>query len=67
MKNVAHAEHEALLNAVKGDVLVVARILKNGKLSCAKPCSNCMERMKQNGIKKVFYSDWDQEIKVLYI
>lgn len=59
-----HAEVVAVMKARgEGDTLVVVRIAKNGSLTCSMPCRKCMEFMKDHGIKTVFYSDWNGEIK----
>lgn len=57
-----HAECDAMLRASTGDVLVVVRIHKNGKLSCSKPCEKCLKVAKEFGIKKIIYTDWDSSV-----
>jgi deoxycytidylate deaminase len=62
-----HAECDALMRASKGDVLIVVRLHKSGKLSCSKPCKRCLKMAKEFGIKRIFFTDWDssiQEIKL---
>jgi deoxycytidylate deaminase len=59
-----HAECDAIMRANHGDTLIVVRVLKNGKLACAKPCEKCLTFAKSYGIKKVYYSNWDGNIEV---
>ena len=62
-----HAEESAIVNALKsgsmgripGSILYVVRILSDGSLSCAKPCTKCNALIQSVGIKKVVYTDWD--------
>lgn len=58
-----HAECDAIMRANRGDTLVVVRVLKSGKLTCAKPCEKCLTFAKEYGIRKIMYSDWDESIK----
>jgi len=60
-----HAECDCILNAAKsqGDTLIVVRILKNGELSCSKPCEKCIKFAKDYGIKKIYYIDWNKKIR----
>ena len=58
-----HAEEEAILkyfkNRPKGKKklhMIVIRIDAYGDLTESKPCLNCIEIMKKNGVKKVSYS-----------
>ena len=62
-----HAECDAALKAAQGDTIVVVRVMKNGKLTCSRPCEKCMRFIKDYGIKKVYYSDWDGTMKELSI
>jgi deoxycytidylate deaminase len=54
-----HAEVDALRNAgdTDGAKLFVARVTRGGNLALAKPCSRCMETIRDHGIKKVYYTD----------
>jgi deoxycytidylate deaminase len=58
-----HAESCAILKADEGDTLIVVRISKNGTLTASKPCSKCVKHARDNGIKKIYYSDWDSSIQ----
>lgn len=61
-----HAECQSILNAKgKGDTLIVVRILKNGQLSESKPCNKCLAFAKDYGIKKIYYSTWSGEIRLI--
>lgn len=58
-----HAEADAIRNAgdTIGAKLFVARVTKGGNLALAKPCLRCMEVIRDNGIKKVYYTDENGE------
>lgn len=59
-----HAEVSALKGIDKADTILVIRVRRlDGELSCSKPCEKCMKFLKDKGIKKIFYSDWDSTIK----
>jgi deoxycytidylate deaminase len=55
-----HAEMSAIINA-KQDLtnctIFVYREYKDGKPALAKPCDNCLSSIIESGIKKIFYSD----------
>lgn len=60
-----HAEIAALNPLLKQDVdwahtsIYVYRELKSGHISCARPCKACAQLIRELGIKKIFYTDWD--------
>ena len=55
-----HAEVSCLLRAkCDGDTIVVVRVLRNGNLTCAKPCDKCLLYAEHAGVRKIYYSDWD--------
>ena len=60
-----HAEVYAILQVPRqcrpNIELYVLRFLRNGNISCAKPCNFCQSFIEENNInfKNVFYSDWD--------
>lgn len=63
-----HAETDALLSIKKQkpiDSILVVRLRKDGNLSCAKPCFHCQKKIKEMGLKKVYYSDWCGTIKMM--
>jgi len=62
-----HAECDAVLRASKGDTLVVVRILRDDSLACSKPCVKCLTFLRDHGIKKVIYIDWNSDVKEVYL
>ena len=58
-----HAEMNVLRFARPGDVIYVYRFLKNGTPSMAKPCAHCHALIKKTGISKVYYTDWDGQMR----
>lgn len=60
-----HAEIAALRPLLKQDVdwmhtsIYVYRELKDGQVSCAKPCPACTRLIHELGIRNIFYTDWD--------
>lgn len=62
-----HAEMSVLTRAKPGDTLVVFRWTKDGCLNMSHPCEHCMTFIRQAGIKKVIYSDWDGQIKTFKV
>lgn len=63
-----HAEQAAMLNLdwnkLKGCSIFVYRTNKNGQLAMAKPCDMCQKLIKYVGIKNMFYTTNDGEIKL---
>lgn len=58
-----HAEVRAVIKSNKYcERVIVVRVDKSNKLTCAKPCDKCMRYMKDNNIKEVYYSDWDSSM-----
>jgi len=64
---VIHSECASMMKAAKGDTLVVIRILKDGSLSCSKPCIHCLAYAKNFGIKTIVYSDWSGDLREIKI
>lgn len=64
-----HAEIDCLIKAkkdVKGSDIYVYREYKNGEPAMARPCNDCIAKLKEFGIKRIFYSTphypfWDSE------
>lgn len=56
-----HAEVQALRklwpSERKGTKVVSVRMTKAGKITMAKPCPSCESFLRENGIKKVYYTD----------
>ena len=46
-----------------GDTLMVIRYLADGTPSMAKPCVYCQKFIKESGISKVEYTDWEGNIR----
>lgn len=63
-----HAEQAAMLNLdwnkLKGCSIFVYRTNKNGQLAMARPCEMCQKLIKYVGIKNMFYTTNDGEIKL---
>lgn len=60
-----HAEMDVLRYAEPGDVIVVARWKANGDVSMSKPCKYCEHFIREAGIEKVIYTDWDGDFRVM--
>lgn len=60
-----HAEFIAMLRLPRNFVvnnktdLTIVRVLANGKRSMARPCSTCMSKIKELGIRNIYYSTPD--------
>ncbi len=54
-----HAECAAMLDAARGDTIVVVRVSAAGNLTCAKPCHKCLAFAADYGIKRIIYTTWD--------
>jgi len=63
---VLHAESRCILSHgldnCDGLELLVVRINKTGNVTMARPCDVCGELIKDVGIKRVWYSDWEGRI-----
>jgi deoxycytidylate deaminase len=59
--HIIHAEQNAVNqlwpSERKGCKLWSIRVTKGGKLAMAKPCADCEEYLRRNGIKAVWYSN----------
>lgn len=60
-----HAEARAVRKATPGSVAYVVRVKKDGKLTMAKPCSACEQKLRAKGIRVVFYSGYDGALRRL--
>ena len=59
-----HAETNAMMGVSKANSMLVVRISrKDGTLTMSKPCPLCQNFLRDKGIKKVYYSDWDSSIQ----
>lgn len=62
----AHAEARVLKKTDFGSTLWVARVNKDGSWSMARPCSKCQARIRNRGVKKVYYTISPGEYGVWY-
>ena len=64
-----HAEMDLIRKFKPGEVseINVVRFLKDGSLTMAMPCKYCQKYLKQYGVKKVRYTDWNGNWKILKI
>lgn len=67
-KNSYHAEISAIINTpnwdkLKGASILVIRLSKDEKLTNSFPCKHCQESLRHLGIKWVYYSTKEGEIK----
>jgi deoxycytidylate deaminase len=66
-----HAEIDALFNAdnkfVKGMDILIIRIGKSHSLRNSRPCNSCIDKLKQKGIRKAYYSNERGEIVYEFI
>ena len=62
-----HAEIGCVLNldrsTTEGATMLVVRVSKTGEYRMSKPCSMCRAVLKHVGIKKVYYTDNNGELK----
>jgi deoxycytidylate deaminase len=56
-----HAEMDVLRFAKPGDTLLVIRFSARGQVTMAKPCEHCQKHIRDAGITKVRYTDWNGE------
>lgn len=66
-----HAEHKAILKRQHYEnaamIMYVYRETTDGKPACSRPCSNCMVLLKEAGVARVRFIEWNgkyTEIKV---
>jgi deoxycytidylate deaminase len=61
--NGIHAEFNCLHgldpDKAKGCVIFVVRIMRNGELSMARPCDDCLELLNSYGVRAFYYTDYD--------
>lgn len=62
-----HAEIRALNKAGFGSTLYVAKVLKTGDIGIAKPCKNCMTKIKNKGVKRIYYTISNNEYGVIVL
>jgi deoxycytidylate deaminase len=62
-----HAEESAIKDAnydVRGAIIYVARVSKNGEDRDSKPCARCFNLIKESGIKRIIYTTNSGRINV---
>lgn len=61
-----HAEMDVLANVhskyIKGMDILIIRVNKSSKLIFSRPCTSCIKKMQQKGIRKAYYSTSDGKI-----
>jgi deoxycytidylate deaminase len=66
-----HAEISALMSAnikqTKGFDILIIRVNKTLNLLNSRPCNACIEKLRQKGIRKAYYSDRNGNIACEYI
>ena len=62
-----HAEMDLIRKCEEGTVKVihVIRFKKNGTVTMAKPCTHCQRFLRDHGIIKVYYTNWDGKWEVM--
>ena len=59
-----HAEIGALVKScTKAESIMVVRSTRRGLTRCAKPCDICMMALREAGVRKIYYSDDEGNIK----
>lgn len=65
-----HAEVHACIGVPAADLfgsdLYVARILKNGEVAMAKPCVICQKFLNDVGIRRVYYTNQQGKVEMLW-
>ncbi len=71
VKISVHAEIMALNKVIKynkkGFDIIVIRLTKANKLTYSRPCAQCIETLKNNGFRKVYYSNFEGNIESEYL
>jgi len=66
-----HAEIDALSacnsKLSKGMDILVIRLSKSNELQYSRPCSSCIDKLQQRGIRKAYYSIGKEEIAFEYV
>lgn len=62
-----HSEIDALIKckSENAHTMIIARITKKGETKIAKPCEGCFNALRDNGIKKVYYTNNYGELVLL--
>jgi len=65
-----HAEIDALVKCnkfSKGMDVLIIRLGKNNKLKYSRPCNGCIEKLREKGIRKAYYSNSNGDIVYEFI
>jgi len=66
-----HAEINALMSActkqIRGFDILIIRVNKSLNLINSRPCNSCIEKLRQKGIRKAYYSNGNGNIVCEYI
>jgi cytidine deaminase len=63
----AHAEYRVTKMLTANSTVFVVRVNRNGQLAMAKPCHGCQSYMKNNGVRRCYYSINDTEYGVIIL
>ena len=68
-KFTIHAEIDAIIKCqlIRGADILIIRIGKAYDLRNSRPCNACIDKMKQKGVRKVYYSDENGDIKCEFV
>ena len=65
-----HAEMilcDKLKGDIKGKTVYVARFLRDGTPTMARPCKHCQRHLFEHGVRRVRYTDWNGKWKKMKI
>ena len=62
-----HAEMDLIRQCPRGAIkeIHVVRFFKNGEATMSKPCKFCQKFLREHGITKVHYTNWEGEWEVM--
>lgn len=67
LKPHLHAEINAAIAAGLDDLeglnILVLRLTNTGSLTMAQPCPSCLKLLRDKGIARIYFSNWDGEIE----
>jgi tRNA(Arg) A34 adenosine deaminase TadA len=65
-----HAESNAILahgmDNCEGLDMICTRVLKDGSLTMAEPCEACAELIKDVGLRRVYFTNWEGSVERFY-
>ncbi len=62
-----HAELAAIIRSradLRGASIYVYRETRNGEIGCSFPCSSCYSAIRSSGIKRIFFTDYNNSYKM---